>query len=203
MLRWSVTDSCKFRTDQWFSLQLPNTQYRDCHSVLQTCQKIAFNFFVENCLHLAVSNLSIYSRLEPFFPLSSRQLKNYFNTYKTAVVVPAAGTVSFCPPESALWMNTRTEIPSQLIDGHRSPVGPIDGHNWSIDEVFLTSIDDPSMGIEIFGHKNSFDLAMFKTSTTSTKLSPFKFFSLFKLCLGFRECPNILFGSEVIHSCPY
>ena len=40
------------------------------------------------------------------------------------------------------------------------------------------------MGIEIFDHKNSFDLGMFKIST---KLSPFKFFSLFKLCLGFRD----------------
>ena len=28
---------------------------------------------------------------------------------------------------------TRTEIPSQFIDGHRSPMGPIDGHQWSID----------------------------------------------------------------------
>ena len=40
---------------------------------------------------------------------------------------------------------------------------------------------------------------MFKIST---KLSPFKFFSLFKFCLGFRGCPNILFGNEVIHSYP-
>ena len=67
-----------------------------------------------------------------------------------------------------------------------------------IDEVFLTMI--PSMGIEIFDQKNSFDLAMFKIST---KLSPFKFFSLFKLCFGFRGCPNILFGNEVIHSYLY
>ena len=28
-------------------------------------------------------------------------------------------------------------------------------------------------------------------------------FSLFKLCLGFRGCPNILFRNEVIHSYPY
>ena len=27
----------------------------------------------------------------------------------------------------------RTEIPLQFIDGHRSPMGPIDGHQWSID----------------------------------------------------------------------
>ena len=57
----------------------------------------------------------------------------------------------------------------------------------------------PSMGIEVFDHKNSFDLAMFKIST---KLSPVKFFNLFKLCLGFRECPNILFGNEIKHSFP-
>ena len=74
----------------------------------------------------------------------------------------------------------------------------INGPSMGIDEVFLTMI--PSMGIEIFDHKNSFDLAMFQIST---KLSPFKFFSLFKLCLGFRGCPNILFGNEVIHSYPY
>ena len=30
-------------------------------------------------------------------------------------------------------VSTRTEIPSQFIDGHRSPMGPIDGHQWSID----------------------------------------------------------------------
>ena len=29
--------------------------------------------------------------------------------------------------------STRTEIPSQFIDGHRSPMEPIDGHQWSID----------------------------------------------------------------------
>ena len=40
-----------------------------------------------------------------------------------------------------------------------------------IDEVFLMMT--PSMGIEIFGQKNSFDLAMFKIST---KVFPFKFF---------------------------
>ena len=76
-------------------------------------------------------------------------------------------------------MEARTEIPSQFIDGHRSPMGPIDsmainGPSMGIDEVFLTlipsmghrwTIDDPSMGIEIFHDKNSFDLAMFKTST--------------------------------------
>ena len=74
----------------------------------------------------------------------------------------------------------------------------INGPSVGIDEVFLTMI--PSMGIEIFDHKNSFNLAMFKIST---KLSPFKFFSLFRLCLRFRGCPNILFGNEVIHSYPY
>ena len=30
-------------------------------------------------------------------------------------------------------LSPRTEIPSQFIDGHRSPMGPIDGHQWSID----------------------------------------------------------------------
>ena len=50
-------------------------------------------------------------------------------------------------------------------------------------------------------HKNSFDLAMFKIST---KLSPYKFFSLFKLCLlCYLYLPNILSGNEVIHSYPY
>ena len=48
------------------------------------------------------------------------------------------------------------------------------GTAFNDDEVFLTmipsmghrwSIDDPSMGIEIFDHKNSLDLAMFKIST--------------------------------------
>ena len=71
--------------------------------------------------------------------------------------------------------------------------------SMDIEEVFLTMI--PSMGIEIFGHKNSFDLAMFKIST---KLSPYKFFSLFKLCWGlYLNLPNILFENEVIHSYPY
>ena len=93
-----------------------------------------------------------------------------------------------------------------------------------IDEVFLMMT--PSMGIEIFGQKNSFDLAMFKIrwwphrweskfsvkKTRSTwpcskfqqKSCHLSFsFSLFKLCLGFRGCPNNLFGNEVIHSYPY
>ena len=77
-----------------------------------------------------------------------------------------------------------------------------------IDEVFLMmtpsmghrwTIDDPSMAIEIFSQKKSFDLAMFKSST---KVSPFKFFSLFKFCLEFRGCPIISFGNEAIHSYP-
>ena len=53
-----------------------------------------------------------------------------------------------------------TEIPSQFIDAHRSPMGPIDpnGPSMSIDEVFLTmipsmghrwAIDEPSMDIKI------------------------------------------------------
>ena len=83
------------------------------------------------------------------------------------------------------------------------PWGPsmaINGPSMGMDEVFLTMI--PSIGIEIFGHKNSFDLAMIKVST---KLRPLSFsFSLFKLCLGFYLIlPTILFGNEVIHSYPY
>ena len=81
------------------------------------------------------------------------------------------------------------------------PWGPsmaINSPSMGIDKVLLTMI--PPMGIEILDHKKSFDLAMFKIST---KLSPFKFFSLIKLCLGFRLCPNISFGKEVIHSYPY
>ena len=66
-------------------------------------------------------------------------------------------------------------------------------HQTGIDDVFLMMILI-IMGIEIFSQKNSFDLAMFKFST---KVSPFKFFSLFKLCLEFRGCPNISFGNEV------
>ena len=67
-----------------------------------------------------------------------------------------------------------------LASLYRSPMG--------IDEVFLTMIpsmghrwiiDHPSMGIEIFDHKNSFDLAMFKIST---KLSRHLRFSVY---LGF------------------
>ena len=79
-----------------------------------------------------------------------------------------------------------------VLRSHRSssmaiavPWGPsmaINGPSMGIDEVFLTlipsmghrwTIDDPSMEIEIFDHKNSFDLAVFKIST---KLWPFKFF---------------------------
>ena len=56
------------------------------------------------------------------------------------------------------------------------PLMAINGPSMGIDEVFLTTIS--SMGIEIFDHKNSFDLAIIKIST---KLSPFKFFSLFRL----------------------
>ena len=92
---------------------------------------------------------------------------------------------------------SRTEIPSQFIGGHRSHMGP----SMGIDEVFLTmipsigyrwTIDDPSMGIEIFDHKNSFDLAMFKIST---KLSPFKFFSLFIFVWEFEDAQ--IFYSEM------
>ena len=79
-----------------------------------------------------------------------------------------------------------------VLRSHRSssmaiavPWGPsmaINGPSMSIDEVFLTlipsmghrwTIDDPSMEIEIFHHKKSFGLAMFKILT---KLWPFKFF---------------------------
>ena len=91
-----------------------------------------------------------------------------------------------------------------------SPSMAINRPSMGIDEVFLTlipsmghrwTIDDPSMEVEIFHHKNSFDLAMFKIFQNSGHLS-FSF-SLFKLCLGFRGCPNILFRNEVIHSYPY
>ena len=30
-------------------------------------------------------------------------------------------------------LRSRNQIPSQFIDGHRSPMGPIDGYQWSID----------------------------------------------------------------------
>ena len=74
-----------------------------------------------------------------------------------------------------------------VLRSHRSlsmaiavPWGPsmaINGPSMGIDEVFLTlipsmghrwTIDDPSMEIEIFHHKYSFDLAMFKIFTKLT-----------------------------------
>ena len=79
---------------------------------------------------------------------------------------------------------------------HRWPSQSHGAHRWS-SMVHRWA----SMGIEIFGHKNSFDLAMFKISR---KLSPCKFFSLFKLCWGFYlKLPNISFGNEDIHSYSY
>ena len=75
----------------------------------------------------------------------------------------------------------RTEIPSQFIDGHRSPMSPIDGHQWSIDEVFLTMI--PKIR----------STWLFKIST---KLLPFKFFSLFKRCF---EDAQILYSEMKLY----
>ena len=83
------------------------------------------------------------------------------------------------------------------------PSMAINGPSMGIDEVFLMMI--PSMGIEIFHHKNSFDLAIFKIST---KLSPYKFFSLFRLCWGFYlNLPNIyckldIFNPKMLQSAP-
>ena len=83
------------------------------------------------------------------------------------------------------------------------PWGPsmaINGPSMGIDEVFLTlipsmghrwTIDDPSMEIEIFHHKNSFDLAMFKIFT---KLWPFKFFS--DTLLATPTQPMIIFYAD-------
>ena len=98
-----------------------------------------------------------------------------------------------CEPPAKIcvfYFNSHIRPPVQR--SHRSssmaiavPWGPsmaINGPSMGIDEVFLTlipsmghrwTIDDPSMGIVIFHHKNSFDLAMFKIST---KLWHFKFF---------------------------
>ena len=68
---------------------------------------------------------------------------------------------------------------------------PSMGHQWAI--------NDPSMGIEIFDHKNSFDLTMFKVST---KLWPFKFFiqSIQTLCSDPEDAQIILFGNEVSYT---
>ena len=71
------------------------------------------------------------------------------------------------------------------------PWGPsmaINRPSMGIDEVFLSmipsmghrwTIDDPSMGIEIFDHKNSFDLTMFKISTNSGHLGFSVYLSFF------------------------
>ena len=82
------------------------------------------------------------------------------------------------------WAPTFNCLKLPVLRSHRSssmaiavPWGPsmaINGPSMGIDEVFLTlipsmghrwTIDDPSMEIEIFDHKNSFDLAVFKIST--------------------------------------
>ena len=70
---------------------------------------------------------------------------------------------------------------------------PSMGHQWTI--------DDPSMGIELFGQKirSTWPCSKFQQNFSILSFS----FSQFKLCLGFRGCPDILFGNEVIHSYSY
>ena len=81
-----------------------------------------------------------------------------------------------------------TNGPSMGIDEVALRMIPSMGYRWII--------DDPSMGIEIFGNKNSFDLAMFKISK---KLSPYKFFSLFKFCWGFFYICQIFYSEMKLY----
>ena len=100
-----------------------------------------------------------------------------------------------------------------VLRSHRSssmaiavPWGPsmaINGPSMDIDEVFLTLI--PSM---THRWKSKFSITKIRSTWPCSKFQrnsghlSFSF-SLFKLCLGFRGCPNILFRNEVIHSYPY
>ena len=108
------------------------------------------------------------------------------------------------------WLEPRTEIPSQFIDGHRSPMRPIDGHQWSIDgHRWGFSNDDPIDGSSmdhrwpIDGNRNFRSQKFVRLGHVQNFNKTFKFFSQFKLFSGFRGWPSILFGNEVVHSHSY
>ena len=100
-------------------------------------------------------------------------------------------------------------------------MGPIDGHQWSIDGHRWGFYNDDPIDGSSMDHRwlidgpsmtHRWESKFFITKIRSTwPCSKFQqnfgilsfSFSQFKLCLGFRWCPNILFGNEVIHSYPY
>ena len=110
----------------------------------------------------------------------------------------------------------RTEIPSQFIDGHRSSSMAIAVHRWPSQSHGAHRW--PSMvhrweSMRFFSRRShrwesKFSITKIRSTWPCSKFQQNSHhlsfsFSLFKLCLGFRGCPNILFGNEVIHTYPY